>query len=71
MSPEDIKNRFSLVNSSSDQIERYGKIADKALELALLINELAPDGREKSLALTGLEEVKDWGLHAIRMERFK
>jgi hypothetical protein len=71
MSPEDIKNRFSLVNSSSDQIERYAKIADKALELALLINELAPDGREKSLALTGLEEVKDWGLHAIRMERFK
>jgi hypothetical protein len=71
MSPEDIENRFSLVNSSTDQIERYGKIAGKALELALLINELAPDGREKSLALTGLEEVKDWGLHAIRMERFK
>ncbi len=70
MKSEDIKNRFSLVNSSTDQIERYQKIADKSLELALLINELAPDGREKSLALTGLEEVKDWGLHAIRMERF-
>jgi len=71
MKPEDIENRFSLVNSSADQVERYHKIAGKALELALLINELAPDGREKSLALTGLEEVKDWGLHAVRMERFK
>lgn len=71
MNPEDIQNRFSLVDSSVDQVDRYRKIASKSLELALLINELAPDGREKSLALTGLEEVKDWGLHAIRMERFK
>ena len=70
MTSQDIINRFSLVNSSPEQIERYHKIADKAVELALLINELAPDGREKALALTHLEIVKDFGLHAIRMEAF-
>lgn len=70
MTEQDIKNRFSLVNSTSEQVDRYHKIADKATELALLINELAPDGREKALSLTHLEIVKDFGLHAIRMETF-
>lgn len=71
MTEQDIRNRFSLISSSAEQIERYDKIADKVTELALLINDLAPDGREKSLAFTHLEIVKDFGLHAIRMENFK
>ena len=42
------------------QLDKYSKIRDKAKELAYLIDELVPDSREKSLAMTKLEECSMW-----------
>ena len=39
------------------------------VELALEVNELVPDGREKSAMLSRLEEALMWGNKAISMER--
>ena len=43
-----------------DQSARYIAIREKSKELAYLIDELVPDSREKSLAMTKLEECSMW-----------
>jgi hypothetical protein len=53
----DLKNRFTYHAPKADQPERYVKLRDKAYELAVLIKENTPTGRQQSLALTALEEV--------------
>lgn len=54
---QDLQNRFTYHAPKADQPERYVKLRDKALELAILIKENTPVGRQQSLALTALEEV--------------
>jgi hypothetical protein len=56
MNVDDLKNRFTYHPVVGDQAERYQKLREACLNLSLLINELAPDSREKSLAITHLEE---------------
>lgn len=51
-----IENDFSYHAPKGDQPERYQTIRAQAKALALLIVDLCPDGRERSLALTKLEE---------------
>ena len=65
MNPEDLRNRFTYHPPKAGQPEVYEQIRGKALELAELINEKAPDGREKSLAITNLEQVVFWTNAAI------
>jgi len=57
---EQIENNFMYHAPKEGQPEIYQKIRDKAKEFAYLINELVPDSREKSLAMTKLEEVVMW-----------
>lgn len=52
----EIEKRFSYHAPKGDQPERYEALRDKAKEMAYLINHACPDSREKSLALTKLEE---------------
>ena len=47
------------------QPERYVMLRDKAKELAMLLADECPDSREKSLALTKLEESIMWANAAI------
>lgn len=42
------------------QAETYQAILDKVKELAIVLNAWVPDGREKSLAITKLEEAVMW-----------
>lgn len=42
------------------QTEKYEAIREKAKELAYLIEEACPNSREKSLAITKLEECSMW-----------
>ena len=49
----------------SDQIARYSDLRNQAGELAHLINHHCPDSREKSLALTNLEQTVMWANSAI------
>jgi hypothetical protein len=61
----DLDNRFRYHAPKPGQPEKYTAIRDKAKELAELVNELCPDSREKSLAITNLEECSMWANASI------
>lgn len=60
MNDLDIESRFTYHKPTEDKASKYPIIRDKAKELAYIIKELVPNGREQSLALTKLEEVVMW-----------
>ena len=60
MDTKDIENRFTYHSPKPGQPEIYKSIRDKARELVELINAQAPEGREKSLAVTKIEEAVMW-----------
>lgn len=55
-----LDNNFRYHSPKADQPARYEALRNKAKELAELINELCPDSREKSLAITNLEQCSMW-----------
>jgi len=55
---KDMIKRFSFHPAKDEQTkEAHEKIRNECLKLTSYINKLVPDGREKALALTHLEEV--------------
>lgn len=62
---EDLESRFTYHAPREGQPEMYQIIRFNARELASRIDELCPDGREKSLAVTKLEEAVMWANAAI------
>lgn len=61
MENSDLQNRFMYHKPSNEKIaEKHEKIRYSCLDMAYEINKLVPDGREKSLAITKLEEVMMW-----------
>jgi hypothetical protein len=60
MTKEEIDCNFTYHAPKDGQPEIYQDIRTLAKELALDINEVVPEGREKSLALTKLEEAVMW-----------
>lgn len=60
-----IEKNFSYHAPKEGQPEKYEEIRAKAKELALLIQNKTPGSREKSLAMTKLEEVVFWSNAAI------
>lgn len=60
-----IDNNFSYHAPKSDQQQRYENLRANAKGLANLIDELCPDSREKSLAMTKLEETVMWANASI------
>lgn len=66
MRPEEIDMiRFKYHPPKEDQILSYNHIRNKSRDLAHLLNELCPDSRELSIAITKLEEVVMWANAAI------
>ena len=65
MIPEDLENRFTYHSPREGQPAKYEYIRKRALILAHDLNELCPESREKSLALTKLEEMVMWANAAI------
>ena len=61
----DLKYLFTYHSPKDDQPERYSDIRLAALQLAGLIDRHCPDSREKSLAITKLEEVSMWANASI------
>lgn len=60
MDNEDIEKRFTYHKPTENKASKYETIRDQAKELAYLIEELVPNGREKALALTKIEEAVMW-----------
>jgi hypothetical protein len=61
----DLKNRFTYHAPGDGQAQRYQEIRDYAHGLASLINRQCPESREKSLAMTHLEEAVMWANASI------
>lgn len=60
LTDEEIDTRFTYHTPKEYQPEKYTHLRGEARSLALLINAYVPDSREKSLALTKLEESVMW-----------
>lgn len=62
MTLEEIRNRFSFHPATTPgRAEAHTDMRHAAAVMAGIINELVPEGREKELAMTKLEEVMFWG----------
>lgn len=61
----DIDNNFTYHAPNGDQQMRYQSIREIAKGLAMFIDDHCPDSREKSLAMTKLEEAVMWANAAI------
>lgn len=65
MNPIEVARRFVTINLSDKQKTSCDRNNNKAREFAELINGQCPDNREKSIALTKLEEATMWANKSI------
>lgn len=57
---ERLENNFTYHAPKDDQQERYVRLRDEAKKLAYSLCECVPPGRERSVALTQLEDAIMW-----------
>jgi hypothetical protein len=60
-----LENIYTYHSPRGDQPERYVKIRSEAKNLAQVILDSVPESRERSLALTNLEQAVFWANAAI------
>ncbi|MCK9495224.1 MAG: hypothetical protein M0R75_06975 [Dehalococcoidia bacterium] len=65
MEKADLDYRFGFHPAAPDTGPKHDRIRAAAREFAEVINEVAPDSRQKSLAVTALEESMHWANAAI------
>ena len=65
MTNEQIQNTFTYHKPFGDQPQRYEQIRADAKVMALTIQECCPESREKSLALTNLQQAVMWANASI------
>lgn len=56
MTKEQIENIFTYHSPIGNQPQRYQAIREVARQLAVVINDSCPESREKSLAITNLQQ---------------
>lgn len=62
---DDLERRIKYHRPNQDGIDRITMMRKFALDWALVMHNLVPDGREKSLAYTKIEEALFWANAAI------
>jgi hypothetical protein len=65
MTQEQINNIFTYHKPFGTQQERYQVLRSTARNLAMLIQDVCPESREKSLAITNLQQTIMWANSAI------
>lgn len=65
MTPEGMHDRFTYRPPSKGGADRHDRLSKRFVELAEEIDAICPEGREKSLAFTKLEESKFWSSAAV------
>jgi hypothetical protein len=61
----ELRERFGYHPATPDTGPKHDSVRQLCLGLAFQLDGLVPDGRDKSLALTALEEVMHWANAAI------
>lgn len=59
-SDDDLNNRFGYHKATEETIPMHQEIRGMFLDLASELNDLLPEGREKSLVFTALQEAAMW-----------
>lgn len=62
---DELTKRFTYHAPKGNQLERYAKMREWGLHVASFIQENCPDSREKSLAITNLEQAIMWANASI------
>lgn len=65
MTDTEITYRFTYHPPSEAGAARHELLSAKFIELARMVEDTCPDGREKSLVFTKLEEGKMWASAAV------
>lgn len=66
MDPADIAHRFAFhAATTEEKRDAHTSVRQQCRRLADHLNKELPEGREKSLAMTHLEEVMMWGNAAL------
>jgi hypothetical protein len=65
MSQEDIEHRFAYHAPNAERVQTHERIRAEIGYVAGFLEYKLPDGREKSLAITKLEEAMFWANAAI------
>lgn len=60
-----VENSFTYHPPQPNQIPRYGALRAQGYQMALVLMELVPPSRERSLAITKLEECIMWANKGI------
>ena len=60
MQSADLSNRFAFHPAAAERADTHEQVRDACASLAHRLNELVPEGREKSLAITSLEQTMMW-----------
>lgn len=69
MNEDDLRNRFTYHPTSVHKSDKHDIIRSVALAYSTVLNELVPDGREKSTSITKLEEVVFWANAGIARDK--
>ena len=56
----DLRNRFKYHKPDDVKIETHQNLREEFLDLSIFVHEICPPSRERSLAITKLEEALFW-----------
>lgn len=68
MATEDINRRFDYHRPTGTKVQDHESVREDIKQTAIFLDFLLPDGREKALALTKLEECLMWANASIARE---
>lgn len=63
----DFSDRFAPVAMSPEKVDKAEKLRQLYNDLAAAIDWVSEDGREKSLAITHLEESSHWAIRSVAL----
>lgn len=61
----DVENELGFHPGTPEVTEKFEQIRENFMDLAVLLNELLPESRHKSLALTNLQQAQMWAIGGV------